>query len=102
VSPQELKTGARVALDSAPIERSNLLRYLINDDEMSCDQYVSLAGCSPATATKRFKQMIRLGIAEKIARPGSTKPYYNIKLSHDYTWLLEGRLRQYLPPTPTR
>ena len=62
ISPQELKTVARVALDSAPVERSEMLRYLINNDEMSCDHYVSLVGCSTATASIRFRQMIKLGL----------------------------------------
>ena len=99
ISPQELKTVARVALDSAPVERSDMLRYLINNDEMSCDQYISSVGCSTATASIRFRQMIKLGLAKKITRPGTTKPYYNITLHHDYTWILEDRLRQFLPPS---
>jgi hypothetical protein len=99
VTPQELKTVARVALDSAPVERSDMLRYLINNNEIGCDQYVSSVGCSTATASIRFRQMIKLGLAEKITKPGTTKPYYNITLHHDYTWILEDRLRQFLPPS---
>ena len=98
ISPQELKTVARVALDSAPAERSDMLRYLINHDELGCDQYVSSVGCSTATASIRFRQMIKLGLAEKITRPDMIKPYYNIVLHDDYRWLLEDRLSQFLPP----
>ena len=96
LEPQELKTVARVALDSAPVERSNILRYLINDGDLSCDKYVELTGISAATASTRFRQMVKLGIAKKVIKSGTTKPFYNIALHEDYQWLLEERLKPYI------
>ena len=95
IEPQELKTTARMCLDSAVPWRSDMLRLLINKNNMSADEYVSLSGCCAATASIRFRQMVELGIAKITTESGTTKPYNRISLDEQYHWLLDKRLKQY-------
>lgn len=96
ITIEDLKIVARVALDSAPPNRSKMFKLLLkNGGRLSTEEVMLELKCSRPTALKEMQQLVILGIvepsedlseAEKLHYLG--RPETEISLKEEFGWFL--------------
>ena len=90
VSAAELAVAYRIAIDSVPEDRSDVLLAVIdNDGTITSKQYGDSVGMSRGTVYNRFEAMVRLDICEYTKESSKTKPVDAVTLKQDWLWLLD-------------
>ena len=88
VIDEDLTVVIDVALSSAPRDRSELLKLLIeNGGQLTTSQMVKHLHITNDTALKKMKQFELLELVERKTIPGNTKPEFGIRLK-DCHWFL--------------
>jgi len=84
------------ALSSAPRERVELFRHLIeHDGRLDTEEFMKYAHVSRATALKEMEKMHVLGLADKESINSVTKPLNTIKLRDEFDWFLSEEFHVY-------
>lgn len=92
----DLSVVIPVALSSAPKERVDLFRLLIeNKGRINTDQFIELAQVSRATARKEMEKLSVLGLVESFEEESVTKPILAIKLKDEFNWFVSNEFLSY-------
>ena len=85
----------KVVLSSTSIERSELMRLLINNNGiLNTNQLVEQGKVSRDTALKIMQQFTLIGLVNKTEESETTKPVVTIKLKPYFDWLLSDEFKQ--------
>lgn len=91
----DLKVVIPVALSSAPKERVQLFKLLLeNNGQLNTSQFMEKAKVSRDTALKSMKQLTMLDLVESVTEQNSTKPTFAVKLKEHYQWFLTDEFRK--------
>ncbi len=95
ISKEDLQTTLRVALDSAPPNRSKIFKHLIyNDGSLSTNEVIEILGCSRPTALKLMEEMAILGLVDTFGNMSDEtenyggRPEQKITLKEKYAWFI--------------
>ena len=96
ITRDDLRIVIPVALSSAPRERVDLLRLLIeNNGKLNTDEFIVLAQVSRATARKEMEKLHRIGLVEITEENSTTKPIMVVKLKDEFNWFLSTEFRSH-------
>lgn len=94
ISREDLKTTLRIALDSAPPNRSKILKHLIsNDGQLATNEVMDILKCSRPTALKLMQEMALLEIVDADGNMDDDtetfgRPEQKIILRDKYSWFI--------------
>ncbi len=96
ITKDDLCVVIPTALSSAPIERVNLFKLLVeNNGLLNTELFVKKGRLSRATARKEMEKLKLLGLVDKCEEKGTTKPILAIKLKEDFAWFLTPEFKKY-------
>jgi len=85
-----------IVLSSAPRERVDLFRLVIeNDGLLNTDQFMEKAKVSRATARKEMQKLTIMELVDKTEEEGATKPFMAVKLKKEFNWFLSSEFKKY-------
>lgn len=92
----DLSVVIPTAMSSAPRERVELFRYLVElNGTINTDEFMQYAGVSRATALKEMEKMNVLGLVRKESINSVTKPVNTVKLRDEFSWFLSDEFKRY-------
>lgn len=96
ITKEDLCVVIPTALSSAPKERVELFRLLIeNNGKVNTDEFKALAKVSRATALKEIQKLTILGLVTSSEEDATTKKVTAIKLKDEFGWFLTSEFKQY-------
>lgn len=89
VTKDDLVVVIPVTLSSAPKERVDLFRLLIESNgSLNTNGFMRAAGVSRATARKEMQKLVKIGLADEFEEQTETKPVLAIRLKSEFDWFL--------------
>ena len=96
ITKDDLSVVIPTALSSAPRERVDLFRLLIeNEGKLNTERFMKYAKVSRATALKEMEKIHILGLVTKQEEEFTTKPIMTVKLRNEFDWFLTNEFKQY-------
>jgi len=96
VTKDDLSVVVPIVRSSAPRERVDLFRLLIeNDGLLNTEQLMNIATMSRATALKEMQKLAIMGLVDKAEQATTTKPIVAIRLKNEFRWFLSPDFKQY-------
>lgn len=96
ITKDDLRVVIPTALSSAPRERVELFRQLIEHNGiLDTDEFMKYAHVSRATALKEMEKMEVLGLVTKESINSATKPVTTVKLRDEFRWFLSDEFHVY-------
>jgi len=96
ITKDDLAVVIPTALSSAPRERVELFRHLIeHEGRLDTEEFMKYAQVSRATALKEMEKMQVLGLVVKESINSVTKPVNTVKLRDEYGWFLSEEFHAY-------
>jgi len=90
ITEDDLSTVKKVVLSSAPKERVELLKLLVeNNGELTSTRFMEVKKVTRMTALKTMKQLEILGLVDEVKVSTVTKPCTAIRLKKHFMWLVE-------------
>ena len=97
ITKDDLVVVIPVALSSAPKERVELVKLLIqNNGKLTSSNFIEVAKVSRATALKEMKILYILGLVNESEEEGTTKPVKTITLRKELSYFLSEEFIAYL------
>jgi len=97
ITKEDLDVVIPVALSSAPKERVELFKLLIqNNGKLTSADFIEVVKVSRATALKEMKILNILGLVDESEEEGTTKPIKIITLKKEFTYFLSVEFKYYL------
>jgi len=97
ITKDDLAVVIPVALSSAPKERVELFKLLIqNNGQLTSADFIETAKVSRATALKEMKILNILGLVDESEEEGTTKPVKTIMLKNEFSYFLSEEFKGYL------
>jgi len=97
ITNDDLTVVIPVALSSAPKERVELFKLLIqNNGKLTSADFIETAKVSRATALKEMKILNILGLVDESEEEGTTKPVKTIMLKNEFSYFLSEEFKGYL------
>lgn len=89
ITHEDLKVVIPVVLSSAPKERVELFKLLIeNNGTLNTNEFIEAAGVSRATARKEMEKLVKIGLVDKTEEEAETKPVIAVTLKSEFSWFL--------------
>lgn len=96
ITKEDLVVVIPTALSSAPRERVELFRHLIeHEGKLDTEEFMKYAHVSRATALKEMEKMQILGLVVKESINSVTKPVNTVKLRDEFGWFLSEEFQVY-------
>ncbi|QLH07677.1 hypothetical protein [Nitrosopumilus ureiphilus] len=90
ITEDDLPTVKKVVLSSAPKERVELLKLLVeNNGELTSTKFMEVKKVTRMTALKTMKQLEILDLVDEVKISTVTKPCTAIRLKEHFMWLVE-------------
>ena len=97
ITNDDLTVVIPVALSSAPKERVELFKLLIqNNGKLTSADFIETAKVSRATALKEMKILNILGLVDESEEEGTTKPVKTIMLKNEFSYFISDEFMGYL------